>query len=129
MMTDERLDEIKKRCEEASPGPWVWVADIEGRLADVMEVAKEEPWLASGVQPLGQPWVLQNSLESPTGKAVFRKSTPMVLDYADCGSHACLSSVQDRRFIAHARQDIPDLLEEIERLKKRVDTLEDMIKP
>ncbi len=75
-----KLAEIRKRCNEATPGPWITY--IEGRDqisgSDVIvrgENGSEEDLYLTG------------------------------------------ATIEDHDFIAHARQDIPYLLKEIERLQ------------
>ncbi|MCW5716728.1 MAG: hypothetical protein KIS68_02740 [Bauldia sp.] len=74
-ISPEELAAIRRRCDEATPGPWAsWV---EGRDHwggdDIIQTAGED------IYPYG-------------------------------------ATVADKDFIAHARQDIPRLLAEIERL-------------
>jgi hypothetical protein len=84
------LDEIKKRCEAATPGPWRW-ADW-GAIFGTRE--KEMFTLESS--PLRSWWW-----------------------------SACVLSCEqepdepaDKAFIAHAREDVPALVAEVERLQK-----------
>jgi hypothetical protein len=69
MMTQERLEEIRKRCEAATPGKW----EIEGA-------------------------------------AICSKTGVICLMTGD----------NDAVFIVHTRQDIPDLLGEVERLRSEI---------
>ena len=76
MLSDQRLSEIKARCEAATLGPWKsW---IEGRDhsggSNVITAAGDD------IEPSG-------------------------------------GTAADQGFMAHARQDIPELIAEIERLK------------
>ncbi len=75
------LDEVRKRCEAATKGPWI--SFVEGR------------------DFLGG--------ESVIGRGVDRAEDDLYL---------IGKTVEDQDFIAHARQDIPLLLDEIERLQK-----------
>lgn len=77
-MNEQRLQEIKKRAEKATPGPWkVEESRYEGRFnaASVNE-----------------------NYDLP----------------------ACLMGIEDAEFIAHARQDVPALVVEIERLQNTI---------
>jgi hypothetical protein len=85
-LSDEYLSEVRKRCEEATSGPWV--SFIEGR--DHMS---------------GESFI-QRSLDDSVEDLYLRGAT-----------------VEDQDFIAHARQDIPILLDEIERLKRQVENI------
>ena len=76
-LTDERLNDIKKRCEYATPGPWKSYVEAREKISG-----------SSFIQTGGVDIYL-------TG-----------------------ATTEDQDFIANARQDIPDLLAEIERLRK-----------
>ncbi len=76
-LEDNDFMDIKKRCDQATPGPWR--SYVEGR--DSMSGS-------SFIQTEGEDIYL-------TG-----------------------ATVADQDFIAHARQDIPNLIAEIERLRK-----------
>ena len=80
-MTDKELDEIRARCEAASPEPWQ--SSIEGRD-----------------HTSGSNFIM-------VGEGDHRRE-----DIELTGASAA-----DQDFIAHARQDIPKLLNEIKRLK------------
>jgi hypothetical protein len=81
ILTDENIQEIRKRCGKATPGPWR--SFVEGRD-----------------HTSGSSFIM-------TGGAV--RGEDIELSGA---------TIEDQDFIAHARQDIPLLLEEIERLKR-----------
>jgi len=76
-ISDDEIDEIKRRCTEATRGPWR--SYVEGREemsgSDFIMTAGEDIYLSG-------------------------------------------ATVADQDFIAHARQDIPRLVAEIERLRK-----------
>jgi hypothetical protein len=74
---DDDLEEIKKRCQEATPGPWK--SYVEGRDEIV-----------------GSDFIMTE------GEDIYLTG----------------ATVADQDFIAHARQDIPKLLAEVERLRK-----------
>ena len=80
-MTDEELEEIRLRCETATPGPWK--SFVEGR-------------------------------DHTSGSNFI-----MVGEGGSRGDDIELAgaTIADQDFIAHARQDIPRLLDEIARLK------------
>jgi hypothetical protein len=80
-LTDKEIFEIKKRCDAASPGPWV--SYIEGRD-----------------HTSGSSFIM-------TGEGENRGE--------DIELTGATNADQD--FIANARQDMPALLDEIERLK------------
>ncbi|MCM3314835.1 hypothetical protein M3626_20785 [Psychrobacillus sp. MER TA 17] len=85
--TDEQLAEIRERCDKATKGPWFPSLLTDGYIAQGSEF---------------------NVVAS-------------VLEYNEDGSvHATLGNENyenNREFIAHAREDVPMLLAEIEHLK------------
>ena len=83
-LSPKKLEEIKKRCDAASPGPWK--SYIEGRDHEA-----------------GSNFIM-------VGKGRGRKDDIELVG----------AKIEDQDFIANARQDIPLLIEEIERLKKLV---------
>lgn len=82
MMTDEELNEIQRRCEKASAGPWK--SYVEGR----------DHWGGDSIIVTGE--------GENRGEDLYISG----------------ATNDDQDFIAHARQDIPRLLDEIARLKK-----------
>ena len=79
----EYYEEVRKRCEAATPGPWI--AFIEGR-------------------------------DHTSGDSFIRRGPDDIEEDLDLYLHG--ASIADYDFIAHSRQDIPILLEEIERLQR-----------
>ncbi len=77
LLSNDELNEIRSRCERATPGPWK--SYIEGR-------------------------------EEMSGSDFIRKSGEDI--------YLTGATKDDQDFIAHARQDIPKLIAEIERLKR-----------
>lgn len=75
-----RIDEIKKRCEAATPGPWSDIWDAGAREWTIRRGPHQTPhWLVM--------------------------------------SHVRKRDTEDFAFIAHAREDIPWLVAEVERLR------------
>ena len=102
-LTDERpsgaerpdLEAIKARAAAATEGPWEW-DDLT----------------------IGQHW----SRPKPLATVVDDKVSCMAYCYG--GSSSPIKSDADGQFIAHAREDIPALLYEVERLQHRLDAVE-----
>lgn len=101
-MTQQRLDEIRARCDKATRGPWIYdkrvgcVAVYHGEKACCIdETEGRRLFYADGF------------LEKEADGYTRWKTNP-----ADCTNAA---------FIAHARQDIPALLAEVERLRAEVE--------
>lgn len=90
-MNELDLEAIKKRCESATPGPW------GVRLSD--------PGILSGVFYSGKEEIFTPGTKLP--KSICRN--PQFSQNQDIRS--------DMEFIAHARTDIPVLIEEVERLR------------
>ena len=76
-LTGDELEEIKKRCDEATPGPWK--SYVEGR-----EEMGGSDFIMTG------------------GEDIYLTG----------------ATAADQDFIAHARQDVPTLVAEVERLSK-----------
>lgn len=74
-MDEKRLDEIRKRAEAATPGPWEWSQEFR-------------------------------NLKSADGRPI--------LSPEGFGTYMILINSDNSDFIAHARQDIPDLLAALE---------------
>ena len=113
-MDAERLAEIRERAEAATPGPWEW----DG-FSEIDEVGAERKtlnpkdgfasrWLWSGNEPVVSEWNT-HCCEFAKGVGIASGVTPS----------------PDATFIAHARQDIPDLLAEVARLTAERDALTD----
>lgn len=96
-MTREQLNAIRARVEAATLGPW----HVEGESYD-------ECW-DTDCEPLPMPW----GLAGPTGKSLWSSGSG---EYA----HPDMATAE---FIASAREDVPALLAEVERLKVEVGRL------
>jgi hypothetical protein len=98
------LDAIRKRCEAATPGPW-------------------ETWSVSG----GEVKVLCGVEERTSCSRSYRDGGHEIcstdsMDYDQDGisvdeDEALAKATADAEFIASARQDVPTLLDEVERLR------------
>jgi hypothetical protein len=102
MSDEDRLVEIRERCEAATPGPWAADGDR--------------------VFPVGWPAVATchwqfGSVGGPAGH-------PMLKDHPDWGG-GLWNARANADFIAAAREDVPYLLTEVERLRADVARLEE----
>lgn len=91
-MTPERIEELKKLCAEATPGPWrqeVWHNHDEGGWAAVGPHIKDTP-----------------------GDDYYSSEEP--------GSPSHEKATSDANFIAAARTAVPELIAEVERLRDRL---------
>jgi hypothetical protein len=84
-LTKEYLEEVKRRCDLATPGPWI--SFIEGR-------------------------------DHTSGQSFIRRTIDDTEVDHDLYLYGAAVTAHDYDFIAHARQDIPLLLDEISRLNK-----------
>ncbi len=91
-MLQEELEAIKTRYEATSIAPWV--AFIEGR-----DCESGSSFIMTGI---------------PKGEDIWQSKRGEDIEIVSGAMNA------DIDFIAHARQDIPRLLEEIERLKMKL---------
>ncbi len=104
-MTDDELKAIRARCEAATPGPWVdRMLGPYGRqdMRRVMEGRKAGPTMHGEVARTYRDGGVHTSCT--TGKLETERVNAL--------------------FIAHARSDIPALLDEVERLRSLVAALE-----
>ena len=90
-MNGAQIAEIRARCEAATPGPWI-VSNGRDKVC-----AKNVPAYADKTARV----VVADCMKENNGRR-FEE------DYA--------MAQRDAEFIAHARQDIPALLDEVERL-------------
>ena len=103
-LTDERpsgaerpdLEAIKARVAAATEGPWEWDDTT-----------------------IGQHW------SHPEPRAVVVDDEVSCMDYCYGGSSNPIKSDADGQFIAHAREDIPALVVEVERLRAQLDNPRD----
>lgn len=97
-MTPERLAAIRDRAICATEGPWAPWFDQDGQphMSGMLMVGN-----AAAVIPEGETWI-----EGVDVNPIAHTYTP-----------------EDRRFIAHARTDVPDLLAEVDRLRAENDNL------
>lgn len=83
------LNEIRARCESATPGPWETGGDVLGHFG------------------------------------IYQRIYKGLVRIARANSDVTANNRNNAEFIAHAREDIPALIAEIERLKARERTDED----
>lgn len=88
-ISDERLAAMQARCDAATPGPWY-----------VEEDSGED-------ETTGAPWAELVGIAEDDGSPVIRKT--------DLGPDS--DNDDDWEFMAHARTDLPDTLDEIRRLR------------
>ncbi len=102
-MTDKRLEEIRKRVEAATPGPWV-PSDHDWGSNDGVYVPEPNEGVCTVHNHGVRSWSCFVAVPA--------------------NNHACEIGSEAHRnmvFIAHARSDIPFLLDEVARLRKQVE--------
>jgi hypothetical protein len=103
MLSDQRITEMKSRIDAATPGPWSWD-----------ECPQHDRAWGKAMYALG--W-----FDNGTPVSII---LPDTVDSVDHETWSLLFVVpDDADFIAHAREDLPDALAEIERLKAENDDL------
>lgn len=93
-----RLEEIKKRCEEATEGPW-----FDDRTTKAIKVSAESSAFSRGKF---------NIATYPT------RTNQSLVSHQEWEGNA--------KFIAHSRQDIPWLVVEVERLQRENQVIKKM---
>lgn len=94
-MTEQRIAEIHARCEAATPGPWEW-----------------------GV--CNESWG-EVEAESLKGVITLKDDYP---GYPECGEHLIMElSKPDADFIAHSREDVPFLLDQLAERDREIERL------
>jgi len=126
MLTKEKIDDIRQRCNQATPGPWMWDISTANKRC-LLETAHSgryfvmgfERWGTQGACPKFQKF---RKYEGPVDE---RESMGMVRadklakSYPGKEHHEGFDDYidhPDALFIAHARQDVEVLLAEIDRL-------------
>ena len=105
-LTEKRLSEIRERESKATKGPWNWRESEEyGREPQVWADHYPNGELAATEGSRG--W----SICKTRPKSLTKHSVLWPLPFGEHGW-------EDGQFIAHARQDIPYLLEQIESLRR-----------
>lgn len=115
MLTDEQLRDIEARANAATPGPWTYDrTEEEGDRCVYSE--PDGKWIAN----VGN-WLRQNLIRFLDGESLPGWK-PSTADIERALKNTYDADDADCIFIAHAREDIPRLLDHIRELEaKRVD--------
>jgi len=122
-MTPERLAEIEARADAASDGPWAWYEYGEKCYAFAVCTAvpyfseEEDVSLLSGHVDLAPPGISHTEMQEMERE--YDTHYALAIDPI-CDNEEQSGSV-DIPFIAHARQDIPDLLAYIDALNTELE--------
>ena len=107
-MTPERIAEIRQREQQATKGPWYVEHDADCReYGPIIEF----PW----------------GLVGPTNVGAATMGEDYKQRYGHKVSEISELTENDAQFLAHARQDIPDLLAEVRRLQAERDRLREAL--
>lgn len=113
---DERVSAIRQRCEAATPGPWVCEVEIREREETAhYQIRTVEPQPSHPWSPRFLAWMMGGRSIAPN---VFKSLSPWDRsNLVDKGLRDDRKVEPDAQFIAHAREDVPWLLAQLERLK------------
>lgn len=141
-MTDLDLDAIKARRDAATPGPWGWFGNT-----DVHSMQLATRHFGRLVVMSFRRWGMQSAQPTFATGRTWKTSPQSMFDFGHVGSmelasrlaryevspdapdrthpsvyRADLNGIKhpDAEFIAHARQDVDDLIAEVERLRALV---------
>lgn len=124
-MKKEELDAIRSRCQAATPGSWEWRAGIHTqdiRTSDAGGIHTQHPvtkWLPDGrsfeddnvVFPVG---VISGD---PVWVRKFKKKADGIGQAPLSLALDLRAGLEDQSFIINARDDIPNLIKELDRLR------------
>lgn len=102
-MTDERLKQIEKRLTAATPGPWHLVAGDDAYCSSICGI-------------LGDDEKRRIEADQTPRRGDFPEDTRWVMVDPGCAPVQLIGD-DNEEFIAHARQDVPDLIAEVRRLR------------
>lgn len=125
-MTD--LKQIEERANKATPGPWMWDISTANQYA-MLETAHSgryyvmgfRRWGMSGACPEFQVYQTYDGPLKERGSLGMVRADELAKSYPGKEHHIGFDDYidhPDADFIAHAREDIPFLLAELEKIKK-----------
>ena len=129
-----RIEEIKARCEAATPGPWKWdlrtrthqcklVTDHSGQYY-VMDFAR---WGMQDACPTFQVYDRYDGPVTKRGSHGMVRADKLAKSYPNQEHHRGFDDYinhPDAAFIAHSREDIPYLLEQLQMATARAEKAE-----
>jgi hypothetical protein len=122
MLTNERLAEIRARCEAATPGPWIWDEKrFNERLRRRGERKNSHKRFVYALH--GACNMCMFGCRDDIDHGPFDYHSVMYLNWYSVKGNVLAGASpmpKDATFIAHARDDIPELLAEIDRLRVRL---------
>ena len=118
-MNNDRISEIRARCDAATPGPWKWKM-WTGCLKDVYLAGSEKVAMSFGRygRSGGAPYFPHNGLMTRVDKLFTRaQKKERKFSFFDFLNHP------NAEFIAHAREDLPWALDIIAAQQAEIDRL------
>lgn len=107
-MDNERLEEIRERQAKAAGGPWAVGLDPDGEYIEVLG------WLGGREKPEMPPDIMSGNWYSVASWDTAE------LAQADVRLDDVMPTLE---FIAHAREDVPDLIAALEDAQQRIERL------
>jgi hypothetical protein len=120
-LTSDELLAIEARCEAASPGPWYPRATDDGhRMAGFYVGLKPGPSHISGEELVHDN---RHGLDINSGDFDFDIIAITFLQFPRMVDPEGIVEDRNTIFIAHAREDVPRLIEEVRRLQRELEAL------
>lgn len=129
MISDERLAELKALCDAATPGPWAWEKSWEPNCNYRLVAACDRPDCDHANLELSQVYEGDDGQECFLESCADDKKTVMAAEYDRALEIETPVDYRpephDADFIAAARTVLPQLIAEVERLKKQIDDIKE----
>ena len=126
-MTQQEIDEIEERAERATPGPWYWRDGTHTQSAKTSDAGglhtrtpvesftpdgrrfQNENVVFTVARVGGEPYWIERFTDAQ------RRGKPTLTLAFECAGKD-----EDKEFIARSRDDVPALVSEIQRLRRRL---------
>lgn len=125
-MSTKDIEAIRKRAAAATPGPWTWDGNIDIKQVALTTVRQGRQYVMSfrrwGMQGV-QPEFRIDGILTPAAELPIYDVAPEATSREDPSVYrADFSAMRhpDAEFIAHARQDVADLLAYIDELEDQL---------
>jgi hypothetical protein len=122
-LSDQELLEIEERSNKASPGPWIAEPDLRPDIQNE-KIYQSAHYLEKQISVYHH--YKEKDRQKKNGIVFSGNDQQIIREMSKTIGHVCElakyweenhSNIDDAEFIAHARTDIPRLIEEIRRLK------------
>lgn len=116
MLTDDQIAQIRERCEKATSGPWQVIEDpYEAPDNSDQDYGKIVGAVAQ--RRIATTWI-HGQLHGPF--VVVNNATTILKVAGMCPAHIVHIDEGDAEFIAHAREDIPALLDALSAARQEI---------